>query len=69
MPNFTLQPQQQQQQQQQQQKQDGQGQSKTPKKQVLQGGLVMEEHKTGNGPVAKAGKMVGVREALYPVLS
>lgn len=31
---------------------------KTPKKQVLAGGTIMEELKIGDGPVAKNGKMV-----------
>ncbi|KAL3865719.1 hypothetical protein ACJMK2_043079, partial [Sinanodonta woodiana] len=37
-----------------------QQQQKTPKKQVLAGGVLMEELKVGNGPDAKKGKMVHV---------
>ncbi|KAK3608155.1 hypothetical protein CHS0354_034114 [Potamilus streckersoni] len=44
----------------QQQTPKSQQQQQTPKKQVLAGGILMEELKVGNGPDAKKGKMVHV---------
>lgn len=32
----------------------------SPKKQSMEGGVVVEELKSGNGPIAKPGKMVSV---------
>lgn len=36
------------------------GTSQSPKKQTVEGGVMFEELKPGNGPVAKPGKMVSI---------
>lgn len=38
--------------------------SQSPKKQSMEGGVIVEELKPGNGPVAKPGKMVSVLKNL-----
>lgn len=38
--------------------------AQSPKKKVLQGGIVIEEIKEGQGPVAKAGKFITVRNLI-----